>query len=514
MKATISVKAWLGILVVAFAVMLAVTGGYGIYAARSADASMRALYTEDTRGLDLLAKDTIRLLIARTALQDYDTRAGAAESGALLKDARGAINGANDAWRAFVTLTAGKVDEAQMRKAVAARTQLVERSLLPAVDALETQQINDVREFNGTQIKDDFSAYDTALQPLVKMEFDNGQARFDASQRRTQTVTWISGVLLTLGLLLAVFARVAVMRIVIEPLKAAVTACTRIAAGDLTTPLIVRRHDEIGSLIDGLAKMQHGLGAIVSGVRDGTDQMALGTREIAAGNTDLSQRTEQQAAALEQTSASVEELTGTVRHNADNARQASGLAQAASTTANHGGAVVAQVVTTMDGINESSRQMAEIIGVIESIAFQTNILALNAAVEAARAGEQGRGFAVVASEVRALAQRSASAAKEIRTLIGTSVERVGAGATLVQDAGRAMNEIIVAVARVTDIMREIASASEQQTVGIEQVNIAIAQMDQVTQQNAALVEEAAAAAASLDTQASQMKAQVAVFSLV
>jgi methyl-accepting chemotaxis protein-1 (serine sensor receptor) len=241
--------------------------------------------------------------------------------------------------------------------------------------------------------------------------------------------------------------------------------------------------------------------------------MAVGTREIASGNIDLSQRTEEQAASLQDTSASIGQLTSTVRQNADSARQASSLAQTASTTASHGGQVVADVVSTMDGINSSSKQISEIIGVIEGIAFQTNILALNAAVEAARAGEQGRGFAVVASEVRALAQRSAGAAKEIRELITTSVERVGNGSVLVRNAGSAMSDIIVAVGRVTDIMREITVASEEQTTGIEQVNVAIAQMDQVTQQNAALVEQAAAAAASLETQAAQMNAAVALFKL-
>ena len=513
MNGTISVKTWLSTLVAAFAIMLTITGGYGIFAARTASASMSALYMQDTRGLDLLAKDTIRLLIARTALQDYDARAGTAESAAQLRDARGAIEGANDAWKEFAALVSASEEQRLMRAANAARAQLVEHALLPAVNALESRQADDVREFNENQIKDAFNAYNAALQPLVTMEFEHGKGRFGASQRNTQTMMWIVGVLLVAGLALAFLSRIALSRIVIAPLSAAVAACTRIASGDLTTPLVVRRRDEIGSLIDGLSKMQESLGAIVRGVRDGTDQMAVGTREIASGNIDLSQRTEEQAASLQQTSSSIAQLTGTVRNNADHARQASGLAQAASTSAKLGGEVVAQVVSTMDGINNSSKEIGEIIAVIEGIAFQTNILALNAAVEAARAGDQGRGFAVVASEVRALAQRSAGAAKDIRELITTSVERVGVGAGLVQGAGQAMNEIIVAVQRVTDIMVEIASASEEQTTGIEQVNVAIAQMDQVTQQNAALVEEAAAAAASLETQAAQMQAAVAVFSI-
>ena len=514
MKTAVSIKAWLSILVVAFATMLAATGGYSIYAARTADVSMRALYMQDTRGLDLLAKDTIRLLIARTALQDYDPRAGTAESAALLRDAQGAIDGANAAWKAFAMLASGNEEQGLTHAANNVREQLVQQTLLPAVDALESKRVSDIRDFNENQIKDAFNAYDAALQPLVAIEFEHGKARFEASQRRTETVTWIAAMLLVAGLVLAFFARLTLARIVIAPLRVAVDACAQIAGGDLTTRLTARRHDEIGRLIEGLSTMQQGLSAIVGGVRDGTGQMAVGTREIASGNIDLSQRTEEQAASLQETSASIGQLTSTVRQNAESARQASGLAQTASATANHGGQVVAQVVSTMDGINSSSKQISEIIAVIEGIAFQTNILALNAAVEAARAGEQGRGFAVVASEVRALAQRSARAAKEIRELITTSVARVGNGAVLVENAGSAMRDIIVAVDRVTDIMREITSASEEQTIGIEQVNVAIAQMDQVTQQNAALVEQAAAAAASLETQAAQMNTAVALFKLV
>jgi methyl-accepting chemotaxis protein I, serine sensor receptor len=513
MKTAVSIKSWLSILVGAFAIMLAATGGYSIYAARTADASMRALYMQDTHGLDLLAKDTIRLLIARTALQDYDPRAGSAESAALLRDAQGAIDGANAAWKAFAVLASGHEEQTLMQRANTAREQLVQQALLPAVEALESKRASDIREFNENQIKEAFNAYDAALQPLVAMEFEHGKARFEASQRRTGTVTWIAAALLAAGLVLAFCSRVALEGIVIVPLRAAMDACTEIARGNLATRLTVRRHDEIGRLIDGLSTMQQGLSTIVGGVRDGTQQMAVGTREIAAGNVDLSQRTEEQAASLQETSASIGQLTSTVRQNADSARQASGLAQSASHTASHGGQVVAEVVSTMDGINSSSKQISEIIGVIEGIAFQTNILALNAAVEAARAGEQGRGFAVVASEVRALAQRSAGAAKEIRELISTSVERVGNGSVLVRNAGSAMDDIIVAVGRVTDIMREITVASEEQTTGIEQVNVAIAQMDQVTQQNAALVEQAAAAAASLETQAAQMNATVSLFKL-
>ena len=287
-------------------------------------------------------------------------------------------------------------------------------------------------------------------------------------------------------------------------------ACERIAAGNLAEPVRVAAGDE-KSLMASVRAMQDRLLNAIGTVRTSANAIASATREIAAGNADLSARTEEQAASLEQTAASMEELTATVKQNADNARQASGLADNASAVANEGAAIVGQVVNTMADIEESSGKITEIIGIIEGIAFQTNILALNAAVEAARAGEQGRGFAVVATEVRTLAQRSSSAAKEIKALIETSGDRVGAGTELVAKAGETMRGVQSAIHRVTDIMGEIASASHEQSRGIEQVNQAISQMDEVTQQNAALVEEAAAAAGSMEDQARQLSAAVAVF---
>jgi methyl-accepting chemotaxis protein len=271
--------------------------------------------------------------------------------------------------------------------------------------------------------------------------------------------------------------------------------------------------DEPARLLQALQHMNDSLVKVVSDVRSGTDAISTASGQIASGNQDLSQRTEEQAASLEETAASMEELTGTVKQNADNARQANQLAQLASEVAVKGGSVVGQVVDTMGGINAASRKIADIITVIDGIAFQTNILALNAAVEAARAGDQGRGFAVVASEVRSLAQRSAAAAKEIKALIDDSVSKVEAGSELVGQAGETMQEIVGSIRRVTDIMGEIAAASAEQTRGIEQVNQAITQMDQVTQQNAALVEEASAAAQSMREQANNLVDAVSVFKL-
>jgi methyl-accepting chemotaxis protein len=296
-----------------------------------------------------------------------------------------------------------------------------------------------------------------------------------------------------------------------EPSYAAEVAAA-IAAGELATVVATRAGDK-SSLLFAMETMRASLVNIVRQVREGTDTIATASNQIAVGNLDLSSRTEEQASSLEETASSMEELTGTVKQNADNARQANTLAVSASEVALKGGAVVSKVVDTMASINESSKKIVDIIGVIDGIAFQTNILALNAAVEAARAGEQGRGFAVVATEVRNLAQRSAAAAKEIKTLINDSVEKVGTGGKLVNEAGVTMEEIVQSIARVTDIMAEIASASVEQTSGIEQVNSAISQMDEVTQQNAALVEEAAAAAGSLQEQAAALAAVVSVFKL-
>lgn len=319
------------------------------------------------------------------------------------------------------------------------------------------------------------------------------------------------GALAMLGFAAALFFLV--RRVVSVPLGKTKSMAERLAQGDLTVQLAPTSQDEIGQLTVAMNGISRGLATVVTSIRQGTDQVATASAQIAAGNQDLSSRTEQQASSLEETASSMEELTSTVKQNADNARQANQLAISAADIAVKGGKVVAEVIDTMAAINGASKKVVDIIGVIDGIAFQTNILALNAAVEAARAGEQGRGFAVVATEVRSLAQRSGAAAKEIKDLIGDSVSKVESGTELVGQAGRTMEEVVVSIRRVTDIVAEITAASSEQSAGIEQVNQAIAQMDQVTQQNAALVEEAAAASESMHNQSQQLSQAVSEFKL-
>lgn len=325
------------------------------------------------------------------------------------------------------------------------------------------------------------------------------------------TAVWIIISVLLVVLVVIIAVWLGIKRGVIGPMNHLIENIRHIAGGDLEQTIDVHGSNEMGQLASSLRHMQSELVRTVGDVRNGADAIYSGASEISAGNNDLSSRTEQQAASLEETAASMEELTATVKQNAENARQASHLAKSASDTAQKGGKVVDNVVQTMRDITASSQKIADIISVIDGIAFQTNILALNAAVEAARAGEQGRGFAVVAGEVRNLAQRSAQAAREIKSLIEDSVGRVELGSTLVESAGETMDEIVSAVTRVTDIMGEIASASDEQSRGIDQVGLAVAEMDRVTQQNASLVEESAAAAAALEEQASRLTQAVAVF---
>jgi methyl-accepting chemotaxis protein len=369
-------------------------------------------------------------------------------------------------------------------------------------------------EAREVMIAETLPALDT-LQETVKELADLQKSLVVASGvEAKQNIESARNLMIILGLaaiLIGIVLARSITRSITLPMNAAVKVAQTVASGDLTSNIVVNSKDETGQLLQALKDMNDSLVKIVGEVRHGTETMATATGQIAAGNLDLSSRTEEQASSLEETASSMEELTSTVKQNADNARQANQLAVSASEVAIKGGDVVSQVVDTMGSINDSAKKIVDIIGVIDGIAFQTNILALNAAVEAARAGEQGRGFAVVATEVRNLAQRSAAAAKEIKSLIDDSVEKVAVGSRLVGQAGTTMAEIVSSVKLVTDIMGEVTAASQEQSAGIEQVNQAITQMDEVTQQNAALVEEAAGAAASLDDQAGHLMQVVSVF---
>jgi methyl-accepting chemotaxis protein len=369
----------------------------------------------------------------------------------------------------------------------------------------------------GNALMKPFDKASDALQTSMKLLVEDATHNIhsevkgvsDEAQLLRLTALGLCAVAMVITLLLSSV----ISRSIVRPLDAVVHALDAIAQGDLSHPIAVHGSDEISQLLQSSSAMQQQLASVVAHVRQSSEGVATASAEIAQGNQDLSARTESQASALEETAASMEQLNATVKHNAENAHQANQLALNASTIAVYGGEMVTEVVQTMKHINDSSKRIFDIIGVIDGIAFQTNILALNAAVEAARAGEQGRGFAVVATEVRSLAGRSAAAAKEIKTLIGESVARVTQGTALVDQTGSTMQEIVVAIQRVTDIMGQISSASSEQSEGVSQVGEAVMQMDQVTQQNAALVEEMAAAAASLRSQAQELVQTVAVFKL-
>ena len=468
-------------------------------------------YKDALNGLSRAASSNYADIVRNVGQATLPTAGLAGEAAGLLQRAKASLNKGQAEYEYYKSLAAADAAES-LKEIEESYSILIQQGLNPLAATLE---------------KGDMPGYQTQVQ-MVQDTLEGRFARaiegfdfwrasktldaFEVAQVRYQFVLIAVSAGGVIAALLVFATYVFLRRRVLQPLQEAGHHFDRIAGGDLTARIEARNTNEIGLLFAALKRMQESLTRTVSAVRRGVDEINVGSHEIAAGNTDLSSRTEQQAASLEETAASMEQLASTVKQNADNARQANQLAASAS-DAERGGSAVSEVVTTMHGISASSRKISEIVSVIDGIAFQTNILALNAAVEAARAGEQGKGFAVVAGEVRSLAQRSAQAAKEIKGLIEDSVGKVGAGSQQVERAGATMQEIVASVKRVTDIMGEISAASEEQSSGIDQVNRAVSQMDEVTQQNAALVEEAAAAAGSLQEQAQRLAEAVAVFKI-
>lgn len=454
-----------------------------------------------------------RIILNQTAIvlaREADSSKRHQLTAQLLESTKRRLANAKDGFDKFKNISVENTEISAVVNQLMQNYQVYYQGLVKQIQAIETDNIDSYLEIpilemqkNVEQVLSHYGKLNTSL-------FYNS---YQKSKQNYLIAKWQLAAVLILLIIVILLVWHGMQRVLVTPLNQIIGYIRQIASGNLTSAIHVTGRNEITELAYNVQLMQNQLSETVTKVRAGSEAIYTGTKEITLGNNDLSSRTEQQAASLEQTAASMEQLTATVKQNAENARQASQLAQNASEIAQHGGEVVEGVVNTMHEISTSSRKIADITGVIDGIAFQTNILALNAAVEAARAGEQGRGFAVVAGEVRNLASRSAQAAKEIKSLIEDSVSRVDAGSSLVESAGDTMKGIVNAVTRVTDIMGEIASASDEQSRGIDQVALAVSEMDRVTQQNASLVEQSASAAASLEEQASRLNMAVATFQL-
>jgi methyl-accepting chemotaxis protein-1 (serine sensor receptor) len=493
------------------AILLIVGGVMGITGVSTTNDVLREVYSNQLVSSIEINDSVVQLLRARTALDRVVISSDSSSAAATIERAEGFQKVSEEAWKTYLALPATD-EEAKLSRDVTSKREAYLRDGAGAlISALRAGQSEQAAQVVTQKMVPLFSALEKSAKALTDYQAKSAGTAYDDSQSRYRLfrLAAIAGVVF--GLVAVAMSAFFLVRAIMQPLQEALAHFGNIASGDLTSRIEVKSRNEMGRLMTGLQQMQKGLTDTVVNVRQSSGSIASAATQIAAGNLDLSSRTEEQASSLEETASSMEELTATVKQNADNAKQANQLATSASNVALKGGEVVAKVVETMVGIHESSTKIVDIISVIDGIAFQTNILALNAAVEAARAGEQGRGFAVVATEVRSLAQRSANAAKEIKALIGDSVAKVNAGTALVEQAGTTIAEVVQSVKRVTDIVNEIAAASQEQSTGIEQVNQAIGQMDQVTQQNAALVEEASAAAEALEGQAKHLSQVVSVF---
>ena len=496
--------------VLVFLSLLVLLGGLGYWSLNHINSDVQNLYRRSVQQSDAVNAASLSLLSARTDLVRYATRVtqDRRNENAAQLTAREHLASAEKSIK-LLENNLVESDKPLVAPLIEAYQKLSDN--LKTLDRiLEAGDMDAFRSHDAQSVQDAFMA---VRNKLLALSQSDGQSTMQSISSYYSLFTTVLIVALLLSLAISVGVNLMAQRLIVRPLQEISELFKRIAAGDLTNRIIDRGRNEIGTVFASLKNMQDSLARIVAQVRSGVSEIHVGTREISAGNMDLSSRTEEQAAALQETAASMEELAATVKQNADNAHQADNMVTVSSSVAQRGGTVVASVVETMSTIADSSSRIAEIVGVIDSIAFQTNILALNAAVEAARAGEEGKGFAVVASEVRVLAQRSAAAAKEIKLLIEDSVQKVSIGSDQVASAGATMREIVDSVAQVTSIMSEISAASEEQASGIDQVNTAVSQMDGVTQQNAALVEQAAAAASALEEQARNLNQAVAIFKL-
>jgi methyl-accepting chemotaxis protein-1 (serine sensor receptor) len=503
----------LRLLIAMLCLMMLGIGILGMRGIAASNAALQSVYEDRTVALSELS-EVMRFNLSNqyaTAMGVVDQRPETTLK--LLADIQSNIEGMGKNWDAYAATTMTPEEEQLIKSFKAHWAVQGASALAPMQSALKARDFKEASRIAIEVAPDAFLAVRTDINALVQLQVNEAKKSYEQETQHYQsTVQWAIGTLAVAVVLASLFGYT-LIRNITQSLNTAQTLADAIAQGDLTHDIAVEGRDEVARLVQSMAAMRQSLVTVVSNVRQGSESVATASSEIAQGNHDLSARTESQASALEQTAASMEELGSTVSHNADSARQANQLAQNASSVAIKGGEVVSQVVETMKGINDSSRKIGDIISVIDGIAFQTNILALNAAVEAARAGDQGRGFAVVASEVRALAGRSAEAAKEIKVLIGSSEERVEHGTALVDQAGTTMQEVVSSIRRVTDIVAEISAAGTQQAAGVSQVGEAVNQMDQVTQQNAALVEQMAAAASSLKSQAGDLVQVVAQFKL-
>ncbi|NYI01933.1 methyl-accepting chemotaxis protein [Cupriavidus plantarum] len=508
-----SIRLRLNAALVLLAVLLASVGVIGAVGMQSADRDIKEIYGKEMAAMAYVARAQLNLTVVRTTLDRVMLHPDAADAMATVDKAQAYRAKSDEAWKAYLALPMSPAEEALAEKVDGIRAAYFREGLDPLFTALRARDTTTADNIIMNIVPPRNAGLSAVMEELEGEQRKQAEALYTQATSRTQQFLWLVAAAIAIGLLAAVACAVGLQRAISVPLARMLDSFDEIARGDLTRSIHATTQCEMGRLLRGLQQMQQGLISTIQTMRGGSEAIATATGQISAGNQDLSQRTEEQASALQQTASSMEELTSIVRQNADNAKQANQLAVDASDTAARGGEAVRRVVDTMGEIDAASKKIGDITSVIEGIAFQTNILALNAAVEAARAGEQGRGFAVVAGEVRALAQRSATAAKEIVTLIQDTVSRVEAGTRQVDQAGTTMGEVVQAVRRVTDIMGEISAASVEQSAGIEQVSHAVNQMDQVTQQNAALVEEAAAAAQALEEQAGVLRGTVASFQL-